>query len=164
MEIRPAELGITAPLSLRPPVLVGPGVLVVLVKLEARELAELRTEEREEREEESPELVDEDSDEGSDEDSEELLVDEGGSSEEGGRDDVTVGIGGMEVGLFKQTSEFPALTVITPEALPSPLESASWITTLVPAGIVTRSQVNEVPVTSVKAATTGPSALPVRKD
>ena len=156
MEKTPAALGITAPLSLRPPVLVGPGVLVVLVKLDARELAELMTEEREEREEESSELVDDDTDVP-------LVVDEDGSPEEGGRDDVTVGREGMEVGLFKQTSEVPLLTVITPVALPSPAESPSSITTLVPAGIVTWFQVNEVPLIPVKAAMTEPPALPVWK-
>jgi len=77
---------------------------------------------------------------------------------------VTEEIEGMEVGLFKQTSELPWPTVITGVSLPFPLESLRKTTTLVPTGIVTRSQVYEVPVTPVKAATTGPSALPLRKE
>ena len=59
--------------------------------------------------------------------------------------------GGMEVGLSKQ---LPRLTAITGVALPR------MIATLVPAGIVTLPQVYEAPAISVKAATTGPSALP----
>jgi len=54
---RPAAL-VTPPLVPRPPVAVGWGVLVVTVKLERAEFAELMTEERDEREELSPgELV-----------------------------------------------------------------------------------------------------------
>lgn len=117
-----------------------------LVKLEARELAELITEEREERDEERDEgterepleLIDEDpdtdevTDEGTDdEDNEPPKV------EVGGEVDVTEGITGMEVGLFKQTSELPGPTVIAGVALPTPLASLSTITTLVPEAIVT---------------------------
>jgi hypothetical protein len=47
------------------------------------------------------------------------------------------GIEGMEVGLSKQTSELPWLTVNTGVTLPIPLESPRTITTSVPAGIVT---------------------------
>jgi len=75
-----------------------------------------------------------------------------------------VGGPGMLVGLSKQTSELPWLTVIAGVALPTPLESPRTITTLVPAGIDTRSQVYEAPVILVKAATTGPLALPLWKD
>lgn len=77
---------------------------------------------------------------------------------------MTEGITGIEVGLFKQTSELPWPTVISGVLLPFPLESPSVITTLVPAGIVTRSQVYEVPVTLVKAARTEPPALSLWKD
>lgn len=42
---------------------------------------------------------------------------------------------GIEVGFCAQVP--PEATVITPLELPSPSESASWITTPVPAGIVT---------------------------
>jgi hypothetical protein len=84
--------------------------------------------------------------------------------EVGGEVDVTEGRVGMVVGLSKQTSDGPELTVITGVSLPSPLESPRTITTLVPAGIVTISQVNEVPVTLVKAAATEPSELLVWKD
>lgn len=72
----PAALGVTPALALRP-LLVDLGLLVVPVRLEARELAELMTEEREVREDESPELVDEDTDEL-------VLVDKGRDPEEGG--------------------------------------------------------------------------------
>jgi len=164
----PAAFAITPPLLLRPPVAVGLGELDVAVKLEARELMELRTEEREEREEERPELLDEDdvlvdvddklvrdddSDEcgGSDTETEMLRV------ETGGEVDVREGRGGMEVGLSTQTPLVPLPTVIGGVTLPSPTASLSTITTLVPAGIVTAGQVNEVPVTSVKAARTAPS-------
>jgi len=69
----------------------------------------------------------------------------------------------MEVGLAKQASELPSPTVITGVALPFPLESLSTTTTLVPAGIDTQSQVYEVPLTLVRAARTGPSALSLWK-
>ena len=175
----PAAFAITAPLSLRPPVLEGLGVLVVAVKLERTELAELTTEEREEREEESPDLLDEDT--GVPvvvevEVVEEVvtvvvvMVEEGGSDEltkvrveVGGLVSVMEGRGGIEVGLFTQTSLVPGLTVIGELALPSPPESLSTITTTVPAGIVTISQVNESPVIPVKAARTVPSAVLARK-
>ena len=74
------------------------------------------------------------------------------------------GIAGTEVGLFKQTSELPWLTVIAGVPLAFPLESPRRTTTWVPAGIVTISQLYEVPLMSVKAARTGPSALPSWKD
>ena len=138
----PTVLRVRAPLSLRPPVALGVGVLVV--KLEARELAELMTEEREEREEErsveSPDVVvvvgrddEEDKEEDEDDKSDEPKEEVGGDS------DVMVGRGGMEVlvELPRQASELPAVTVITGVALPTPLESESTITTLVPAAIVT---------------------------
>ena len=176
----PAAFAITAPLSLRPPVLEGLGVLVVAVKLERTELAELTTEEREEREEESPDLLDEDT--GVPvvvevEVVEEVvtvvvvMVEEEGGSDEltkvrvevGGLVSVMEGRGGIEVGLFTQTSLVPGLTVIGELALPSPPESLSTITTTVPAGIVTISQVNESPVIPVKAARTVPSAVLARK-
>ena len=142
-------------------------VLVVTVKLEARELAELMTEEREEREEErSVEVLvvvvesdEEDTEEDKEDKEEEVEEDKSDEPKEevGGCSDVTEGRGGIEVEVPEQPSELPAATVITPVALPRPLESPRTITTLVPAGIVTRSQVNEVPVTSVKAARTSPS-------
>lgn len=140
----PAAPGIIAPLSLRPPVAEGPGVLVVTVKLEARELAELMREEREEREEERsvdedsddvPEVVDDDNEDDDNDDDDD--DDEPSNEEVGGCSEVTEGRAGTEVGLFKQTSELPAPTVITGVALPSPLESPRTITMLVPAGIVT---------------------------
>jgi len=167
----PTALRVMAPLSLRPPVAPGARLVVVTVKLEARELAELITEEREEREEErSVEgpgvVVVVDKEEVEDkEDKEEDMADRSDEpmEEVGGDSDVMVGSGGIEVGLFKQTSELPAVTVITGVALPTPLESASTITTLVPAGIVTLSQVYEVPVTLVKPAITGPVSLPLWK-
>lgn len=137
-----------APSVLRPPVLLDLVELDVPVELKTGEFVELRTEEREE---ESPELVDEDPD---------VLITEPLKEEVGGDSDVTEGRVGMEVGLSRQTSELPGLTVIAGVALPSPSESASTITTLVPAEIVTGFQVNEVPVMLVKAATTVPSALP----
>lgn len=84
--------------------------------------------------------------------------------EVGGEVDVTKGRAGMGVGLSKQTSYGPGLTVITGVSLPSPLESPRTITTSVPTGIVIIPQVKETPVTLVKAAATGPSALPVWKD
>jgi len=77
------------------------GGLVAVDKLEATEFAELMTEEREEREELTPD-----------------------GSEEGGTDEnplnvevaekevVYVGMVGIEVGLFRQTSELPGLTVM----------------------------------------------------
>jgi len=68
------------------------------------------------------------------------------------------------VGLSKQMSELPWLTAITGVALPTPLESPRTITMLVPAGIDTRSQVYEIPVILVKAATMWPLALPLWKD
>jgi len=135
---------LTKPLLVpRPLVAVDEGELV---KLEARELAELITEEREERDEERDEgterepleLIDEDpdtdevtDDDDDDEDNEPPKV------EVGGEVDVTEGITGMEVGLFKQTSELPGPTVIAGVALPTPLASLSTITTLVPEAIVT---------------------------
>jgi len=84
--------------------------------------------------------------------------------EVGGEVDVTGGRVGIEVVLFRQVSDWPGSTVITGVALPSPLESPRTITTFVPAGIVTKPQVNEVPVTLVKAAMMGPSALVVWKE
>ena len=143
----PTALWVTAPLSLRPPVALGAGVLVV--KLEARELAELMTEEREEREDkrsvEVPGVVvivgREDKEEDKEEDMEEDKDDKSDEPKEevGGDSDVTLGRSGMEVleVLPKQASELPAVTVITGVALPTPLESESTITTLVPAAIVT---------------------------
>lgn len=137
----PTTLRFMAPLSLRPPVAPGVGVLVVTVKLEARELAELITEEREEREEErsveGPVVVvgKEDEEDREDEDKEDKSDEP--KEEVGGDSDVTVGRGGTEVVLLKQASELPAVTVITGVALPTPLESPSTITTLVPAAIVT---------------------------
>jgi len=87
---------------------------------------------KEEREEESPldrgKVVD---NEGETEGSGPLKV------EVGGEVDVTAGITGIEVGLSKQTSELPELTVIGGVALPTPLPSLRTITTLVPAGIDT---------------------------
>ena len=144
----------TPPLVLRPPVAVGLGL--VLVKLESWELAELMREEREEMELESV-----------GDDTEVVFV--GGIEEPlkvevGGEVDVTGGREGIEVGVSMQTSEGPALTVITGVSLPCPTESARTITTFVPAGIVTMPQVNEVPLMFVKAAATGPAALPVWKD
>lgn len=97
-------------------------------------------------------------------DEEDDRIEESLKVEVGGEVVVTEGIVGMEVGLSKQTSDGPELTVITGVSLPSPLESPRTITTLVPAGSVTRSQVKEVSVTLVKAAAIGPSALPVWKD
>jgi len=146
----PAVLAI-APLLPRPPVAVGKEILVESVKLERRELAELKTEEREEREEESSELIDESSDTselvGNGKDKTEVVdddEDEPGdgvppSVEVGERVDVTEGMGKMEmeVGSFKQISEPPAMTVITGVGLPSPSESPRTITMLVPGGIVT---------------------------
>jgi hypothetical protein len=168
----PAAFAITAPLSLRPPVLEGLGVLVVAVKLERTELAELTTEEREEREEESPDLLDEDTGVPVVVEVEVVVVDVVEEEEEGGSDELTKvrvevgglvsvmeGRGGIEVGLFTQTSLVPGLTVIGELALPSPPESLSTITTTVPAGIVTISQVNESPVIPVNAARTVPSAV-----
>jgi hypothetical protein len=170
----PAAFAITAPLSLRPPVLEGLGVLVVAVKLERTELAELTTEEREEREEESPDLLDEDTGVPVvvEVEVEVVVVVEEEEEEEGGSDELTKvrvevgglvsvmeGRGGIEVGLFTQTSLVPGLTVIGELALPSPPESLSTITTTVPAGIVTISQVNESPVIPVNAARTVPSAV-----
>ena len=92
------------PLVLRPPVLLGRGVLV---ELEDSELAELTTEEREELEMGGVGV-----------DIDVLVVDEGRIEEElkvevGGVVDVTVGMEGMEVGLSRQISVEPALTVIT---------------------------------------------------
>lgn len=75
-------------------------MLVVTVKPEPTELAELMTEEREEREE----LISLDS---------ELEIEDNGSDdnplnvEVAGKEVVKVGIVGMEVGLFTQTSELP---------------------------------------------------------
>lgn len=175
---KPTALRVTAPLSLRPPVAPGERVLVlvVTVKLEARELAELMTEEREEREEErsveGPGVVvvvgkeDVEDEEDMEEDMEDNMEDksDGPIEEVGGRSDVTVGRDGIEVGLFKQVSELPALTVITGVALASPLKSASTITTLVPAAIVTLSQVYEIPVTLVKAARIPPLSVLLWKD
>ena len=146
--LKKSTLLTTPPLVLRPPVAVGRGVVVV-----PWESAMLTGGEGEE---ESPELAG--------------VVDGGGGIEEalkvevGGEVEVTEGRTGMEVGLFKQTSDEPGLTVMTGVALPSPLESPSMITTFVPAGVVTIGQVYEVPLTSVKAAAMGPSALPVWKD
>lgn len=91
-------------------------------------------------------------------------IEEPSKVEVGGEVEVTEGREGMEVGLSKQTSFRPAMTVITGVSLPSPLASPRTITTLVPAGIVTRSQVNEVPVTLVKTASRGPSELLLWKD
>jgi len=118
-------------------------------------------EEREEREEESPEL------DGVGDDTEVVFV--GGIEEPlkvevGGEVDVTGGRDGIEVGVSMQTSDEPALTVIAGVSLPCPMESARTITTLVPAGIVTMLHVNEVPLMFVKAAATGPPALPVWKE
>jgi len=146
-----------------PPVEVGPGVLVVTVKLEIRELAELRTELREEREEESPELVDDDDEEVRDDPEDNdvgrvmpLKVEVGGLVEmRGGRE-------GMDVELPTQTSLPP--TVITGVALPMPSESESTITTPVPEVIVTWSQVKKVPLTPEKAARTLPPAPPSWKE
>lgn len=102
------------------------------VKLEAADSAELMTEEREEREELIPlgneTVVDNEDETGG---NEPLKL------EVAGKVVVTEGIEGMEVGLFKQTSELPWLTVITGVSLPLPRESPRRITTLVPAGIVT---------------------------
>jgi len=69
----------------------------------------------------------------------------------------------IEVVLLKQSLDEPGLTVMTGVSLLSTLESLRTITTLVPAGIVTISQVNEVPEILVKVTRTGPSALPVWK-
>jgi len=80
--------------------------------------------------------------------------------EVGGEVEVMTGIEGTEVGLLTQTSELPGETVIGGAALPIFLESESTTTTVVPEEIDTASQVNESPVTSVKAARTGPEALP----
>jgi len=177
----PTALRVTAPLSLRPPVAPGARllVLVVTVKLEARELAELMTEEREEREEErsvegpgvvvvvgKEDVEDKEDKEETEEDMEESMEDksDGPIEEVGGRSDVTVGRGGIEVVLFEQVSELPALTVITGVALASPLKSARTITTLVPAAIVTLSQVYEIPVTLVKAARIPPVSLLLWKE
>jgi len=158
MPKRPTPLAM-APLVLRPPVAVGRGLLVVDVKLEISELTELMREEREEMEEESPELdgVGDDT-----EDDTEVVVvlvmdSEDGIKEPpkvevGGEVDVTGGRLGMEVGFSRQTLVEPGLTVITGVSLPSPLESPRTITISVPPGIVTRVQVNEVPVTLVKTA------------
>lgn len=132
------------------------------------------SEEREETEEESPEFdeVDDDDvdvDDNDDDNDDNVVVvvvkeveieDSPGKEEVGGEVDVTGGREGTDVGLFKQTSFGPGLTVIGEVALPRPAESERRITTLVPAGIVTMLQVNEVPLMLVKAATTGPSALP----
>jgi len=68
------------------------------------------------------------------------------------------------VGLSKQSSELPWLTVITGVPLACPLESPRRITTSVPAGIVTAFQVYEVPLMALKTARTEPSALPSWKD
>ena len=106
----------------------------------------------------------EDKEDEEDREDEEDKEDEPPKEEVGGDSDVTLGRGGIEVGLSKQTLVLPALTVITGVALPTPLASPSKITTLVPAGIVTRSQVNEMPVTLVKAARTEPPTLPLWKD
>lgn len=78
---------------------------------------------------------------------------------------MTEGMGGTEVGLAKQ-SELPWPTLIGGVLLPFPLESLSVITTVVPAAIVTRSQVYEKPVISspVRAAIIGPSAVLLWKD
>ena len=73
---------------------------------------------------------------------------------------VKEGITGMEVRFPKQSSELPRLTVITGVPLAFPLESPRRIATSVPAGIVTASQVYEVPLMLVKAAITEPPALP----
>ena len=145
----PTMLRVTTP-SLRPPVAPGARLVVVTVKLEARELAELMTEEREEREEERsvecPGVVvgredeedrPEDMEGGVEEDEE---GEPGEPKEEvGGDSDVTVGGIGMEVvvGLLKQALVLPEVTVITGVALPTPLESPSTITMLVPGAIVT---------------------------
>ena len=118
------------------------GVLVVTVKLESRGVAEMISEER-------------------GLDNEVKVKGKGVSSMDvPGNVEVMAGIGGIEVRLFKQTSELPALTVTTGVTLPTSLESARTITTLVSAGIVTRSQVNEKPVMLVKAARMDPPALP----
>lgn len=77
---------------------------------------------------------------------------------------VNEGITGVEVRFPKQSSELPRLTVITGVPLTLPMESTRRITTPIPAGIVTISQVYEVPLMSVKAAITGPLALPSWKD
>lgn len=153
----------SAPLLPRPPVEVDPGLVVVTVKLEIRELAELMTEEREESEEESPGdvtvVVRDDSED------DELEDDEPPPKVEvGGEVDVIEGTTGIEVGLDKQTVELPELTVIGGVGLPTPLESESMITTVVPEAIDTLSQVNEVPVTPVKAARMEPLAPPSWKD
>lgn len=104
----------TPPLVPRPPV--GRGVLVVSVELESSELTEFTREEREETTEESPEL------EIVGDDTVVLLVLVVDNEDEievppkvevGGDVDVTEGRAGMEVGLFKQASDGPALTVIT---------------------------------------------------
>lgn len=97
-------------------------------------------------------------------DGEDDIEDSPGKVEVGGLVDVTGGREGIEVGLSKQTSDEPVLTVIGGVALPSPLESERTITTLTPARIVTILQVNEVPLISVKAAATGPPALSVWKE
>jgi hypothetical protein len=96
------------PLVLRPPVLVGWGVPV---EPEDWELGGLTTEERtEEREELETGGVEVDDDV--------LVMDEGRIEEElrvelGGVVDVTVGMEGIVVGLSRQISVEPALTVIT---------------------------------------------------
>jgi len=133
---KPAAL--TTPLLVPRPVEVDEGEVEVDVKLEARELAELMTEEREEREEESPELDDEECDEVSvDGNEDEPEGNEPLKVEVGGEVEVTGGILGMVVGLPKQTSEVPELIVMTGVSLPTPLASLSTITTLVPEAIVT---------------------------
>jgi len=69
----------------------------------------------------------------------------------------------IEVVLLKQSLDEPGLTVMTGVSLLSTLESLRTITTLVPEGIVTVSQVNEVSLILVKVTMMGPSALPVWK-
>lgn len=98
------------------------------------------------------------------EDREYGIEDSPGKEEVGGLVDVTGGREGIEVGLFKQTSDEPVLTVIGGVALPSPPESERTITMLTPARIVTALQVNSVPLIPTKAAATGPLGLSVWKD
>ena len=148
----------------------GAGVLIFTVRLEPRELAELTTEEREEREEdksvEGPGVLVVDKSDGEDrEDEEDEDKSDEPKEEMGGDSDVMEGRVGMdvEVALLTQTSELPAVTVITGVPLPNPVESLRMITTTVPAGIVTRSQVYDLPVTLVKAARTGPEIPSLRK-
>ena len=117
------------------------------------------SEEREEREEVSPELDDVGDDDTIVVDNEEDRAGEPLKTEVGGEVDVSGGRDGMGVGVSKQTSFGPGLTVITGVALPRPLASLRTITTFVPAKIGTVFQVNEVPEIPVKAATMGPSAL-----